>query len=168
MIDPYKVPDKIPQGYTVDLTHSWTGHHKHLVNFLKTSLTQYQLFPLSIRSKVCWEKISHPEGVKDEWWGRVHGIPGCLGCGGIRPWFVYPCYICAEFFIKDFNDPRFCFAFPVCWDHLSELPWTYCSDSNSPDRGLHNSGVYFEPTGLNPKKYSDEEKRNLGVKVFEF
>ena len=99
---------------------------------------------------------------------RNSGIAFCNHCKRPPHWYLYRCVNCNRVFLKDFLDPKFCFAYPYCWNCLPQLSWAFCPDHISTlveDKGIvYNRGTRFErtvhfhePLGLNPKVYSDEE-----------
>lgn len=87
------------------------------------------------------------------------GPPKCGNCNKVVPWFFYKCVKCEAYFIRDFRHPKFCPAYPTCWEHTLELPWEFCEDhSYKPKTYAGNAAwqndwyrPYVEPIGLNPK-----------------
>jgi hypothetical protein len=127
--------------------------------------------PLTHRNLVCYPERCGDRNVSDyidpKW--ANSGIPFCRHCKRPPVWFTYRCVNCDSVFIRDFLDPKFCFAYPYCWNCLPQLSWTFCRDHNGRsmfynDGLLYNEGGPFErlirkhpPLGLNPQKFSDTE-----------
>jgi hypothetical protein len=85
------------------------------------------------------------------------GPPICGTCDKVVPWFFFKCIKCETFFVRDFRHPKFCTYYPTCWEHTLELPWEHCPKHNFPPTYRNGFRPYVEPTGLNPREFTDEE-----------
>lgn len=120
----------------------------------------WELVPRNLKEKVCGpgnctegngERIL--QDYEDQLGGdRYKRPPRHRTCGKPLFTYIYRCNSCHVIFIKDFGYTNWCLCNTYCWDCMSELRPARCTYHSNSDR---NS--IWEPVGLNPKKYSDDD-----------
>ena len=117
--------------------------------------------PRNFRSLLCITTVGGEHERGNIRRGR-YGIPACGNCDRILPWFLHQCVSCGDFFIRDFLSAKFCSLYPHCFDCLPRLSWAYCPDHASYFATTFHGDVDAEypPTGINPRKYTEEELAN--------
>jgi hypothetical protein len=122
------------------------------------------LIPAKYRERLCYGIIpTNIDGHAS--YERIRGHIVCGECELTKVYNSHWCLGCGNFFIRDFNDTRFCVAYPHCWSCLGQLSWDYCPDHSLPnhvkvvEEGKGTTLVY--PQGFNPKDYSDQEMKDF-------
>jgi hypothetical protein len=150
------ISDRVPKEL-IRPRELWRPGKSHVMGAVNNYVIPHYLIPYSHEVKICREygdNDKHQAGRRS-----VNGMPGC-SCGRTFSWFGKFCLSCGDFFLQDFHDKRFCAFWATCYNCLSELPWEYCLDHGVKDP------VFVEhlPTGANPRKFTDEELKD----VFDF
>lgn len=75
-----------------------------------------------------------------------------LDCGKLLRWQGMYCTVCKQYYIKDFRTSNSgCARHHKCWDCLQSTE--ECCELAV----RHGLPPYYEPIGVNPRKYTDEE-----------
>lgn len=146
------ISDRIPRELIKPEKH-WYFSTEHITNVVDVSYRMRRaLYPLNISKLICWN-WGHDGHERNGSSRSRAGIPACNSCYGIPVWFTHYCVSCGGVFVEDFADARFCRLYPHCWDCLPKLSWASC-----PDHGSNVlCGTSWEPKGLNPRKYTEQE-----------
>jgi len=124
--------------------------------------------PYILRDKVCWpdscgnkETDRSIDSYEAEYDAEYH-LNVCRHCGGILFTSVWRCPSCDDIYIKDFVDSRWCLAFPLCWNCLTELsPQPCVPHGHDASRIVRNR----TPLGLNPPPFEESELDDLWAAI---
>lgn len=124
--------------------------------------------PYILRDLICWpdscgnrETDRGIDSYEEEYAPEYH-LNVCRHCGGILFTSIWRCPSCDDIYVKDFADPRWCLAYPLCHDCLEGIDPVPCTTHYDTPIGDRRTRPVL---GLNPPKYEESELDNLWAEL---